>query len=65
MVSATAESRPHRLTAVPREESRVTVELDAVLIVAISAVVLAAVIAYETVRFAELRDRLRHQLAHE
>jgi hypothetical protein len=25
---------------------------------------LAALIAYETWRFAELRDRLRHQLAH-
>jgi hypothetical protein len=25
--------------------------------------VLAALIAYETVRFAELRDRLRHQVA--
>jgi low temperature requirement protein LtrA len=43
----------------------VALELDAVLVVAISVAVLAVVIAYETVRFAELRDRLRHQLAHE
>jgi hypothetical protein len=41
----------------------VAVEIAALLTVA--AVVLAALIAYETWRFAELRDRLRHQLAHE
>jgi low temperature requirement protein LtrA len=41
------------------------VELAALLTIAILAVVLAALIAYETHRFAELRDRLRHQLAHE
>ena len=29
----------------------------------IMAAVLAVLIAYETTRFAELRDRLRHQLA--
>jgi low temperature requirement protein LtrA len=43
----------------------VAVELDALLTVTIAAVMLAVLIAYETVRFAELRDRLRHQLAHE
>ena len=43
----------------------VAVEIAALLTVAIAAVVLAALIAYETWRFAELRDRLRHQLAHE
>jgi low temperature requirement protein LtrA len=43
----------------------VALELDAVLVVAISVAVLAVLIVYETVRFAELRDRLRHQLAHE
>jgi low temperature requirement protein LtrA len=41
------------------------VELAALLTIAIVAVVLAVLIAYETHRFAELRDRLRHQLAHE
>ena len=41
------------------------VELDALVTLAIAAVLLAALIAYETRRFAELRDRLRHQLAHE
>ena len=40
-------------------------ELAALLTIAIVAVVLAALIAYETWRFAELRDRLRHQLARE
>jgi low temperature requirement protein LtrA len=43
----------------------VAVEIDALLTVAIAAAVLAALIAYEARRFAELRDRLRHQLAHE
>lgn len=43
----------------------VAVELDAVLTLAIAAALLAALIAYETRRFAELRDRLRHQLATE
>ena len=37
-------------------------EIDAVLTLAIAAVLLAAMLAYETVRFAELRDRLRHEL---
>jgi low temperature requirement protein LtrA len=41
------------------------VELAALLTLAIAAAVLAAVIVYEARRFAELRDRLRHQLAHE
>jgi low temperature requirement protein LtrA len=40
------------------------VEIPALLTVTIVAVLLAALIAYETWRFAELRDRLRHQLAH-
>jgi low temperature requirement protein LtrA len=43
----------------------VAVELDALLTLAIAAALLAALIAYEARRFAELRDRLRHQLAHE
>jgi low temperature requirement protein LtrA len=41
------------------------VELDAVLVLAIAAAMLAALIGYEAHRFAELRDRLRHQLASE
>jgi low temperature requirement protein LtrA len=41
------------------------VELPALVTLGVAAVVLAAVIVYETHRFAELRDRLRHQLAHE
>jgi low temperature requirement protein LtrA len=40
-------------------------EIAALVTLAIVAVVLAALIAYETRHFAELRDRLRHQLAHE
>jgi low temperature requirement protein LtrA len=39
------------------------VEVPALATVAILAGVLAALIVYETVHFAELRDRLRHQLA--
>jgi low temperature requirement protein LtrA len=41
------------------------VEVAALITVTVVAVLLAALITYETVRFAELRDRLRHQLAHE
>jgi len=41
------------------------VELPALATITILAVLLAALIAYETVRFAELRDRMRHQLAHD
>jgi low temperature requirement protein LtrA len=41
------------------------VELPALATIAIVSAVLAAVIVYETWRFAELRARLRHQLAHE
>jgi low temperature requirement protein LtrA len=40
-------------------------ELPALATIALAAAVLAAVIVYERFRFAELRDRLRHQLAHE
>jgi low temperature requirement protein LtrA len=40
------------------------VELPALATVAILAALLAALIVYETLRFAELRDRMRHQLAH-
>jgi low temperature requirement protein LtrA len=40
-------------------------ELPALATVAILAAVLAAVIVYESIKFAELRDRLRHQLAQE
>ena len=39
------------------------VEIPALVTLAISAGVLAALIVYETVHFAELRERLRHQLA--
>jgi low temperature requirement protein LtrA len=39
------------------------VELAALATLAILAAVLVALIVYETVRFAELRDRLRHQVA--
>jgi low temperature requirement protein LtrA len=41
------------------------VELPALATVAILAALLAALIAWEAVHFAELRDRLRHQLARE
>jgi low temperature requirement protein LtrA len=40
------------------------IEIDALLTIALVAIVLAALIAYETSRFAELRDRMRHQLDH-
>ena len=40
-------------------------ELDALLTLALLAALLAALIAYETVHFAELRARMRHQLAAE
>ena len=38
-------------------------QLPALVTVAVLAALLAALIAYERVRFAELRDRLRHQAA--
>ncbi len=38
------------------------VEVDALVSIAFVAVALTALIVYETVRFAELRDRLRHQI---
>ena len=38
------------------------VELPALATLALLAAVLSALIAYERVHFAELRDRLRHQL---
>jgi low temperature requirement protein LtrA len=40
----------------------VAVELPALATVAILAALLAALIAYETIRFADARDRLRHQV---
>ncbi|MGH2845403.1 MAG: low temperature requirement protein A, partial [Thermoleophilaceae bacterium] len=40
-------------------------ELPALATLAVAAAALAALIAYETAHFAELRDRMRHQLAHE
>jgi low temperature requirement protein LtrA len=43
----------------------VAVEVPALLTATIVSALLAALIAFETWRFAELRDRLRHQLAHE
>jgi low temperature requirement protein LtrA len=42
----------------------VATEVDAIVTIALVAVVLSALIAYETNRFAELRDRMRHQLDH-
>jgi low temperature requirement protein LtrA len=39
-------------------------EVDAIVTIALVAVVLAGLIVYETTRFAELRDRMRHQLDH-
>jgi low temperature requirement protein LtrA len=39
-------------------------ELPALATLAVLAAVLAALIAYEAIRFAELRDRVRHQVAH-
>jgi Kef-type K+ transport system membrane component KefB len=41
----------------------IATEVDAIVTLAVLAALLAGVIAYETVRFAELRDRMRHQLA--
>jgi low temperature requirement protein LtrA len=41
------------------------VEIPALVTVSIVSALLAALIAFETWRFAELRDRMRHQLAHE
>jgi low temperature requirement protein LtrA len=41
------------------------VEVPALVTLALLVTALVAVIAYETVHFAELRERLRHQLAHE
>jgi low temperature requirement protein LtrA len=40
----------------------IATEIDAIVTIALVAAVLAALIAYETIRFAELRDRMRHQL---
>ena len=40
-------------------------ELAALATLAIVAALLVALIVYESVRFAELRDRLRHQVAHD
>ena len=40
-------------------------EVDALVTLGILAVLLCAVIAYETLRFAELRDRIRHEVARE
>jgi low temperature requirement protein LtrA len=40
-------------------------EIPALATVGIVAAILSALIAYETVRFAELRERIRHQLARE
>ena len=43
----------------------VALEIPSVVSVALLAVVLAALIVYEVIHFAELRDKMRHQLAHE
>lgn len=42
----------------------VAVEIEAVASVGVVAIALVALIVYETIRFAELRDRLRHDLSH-
>jgi hypothetical protein len=39
------------------------VEVPALVTLAILAAILVVLIAYEALRFAELRDRIRHQLA--
>ena len=41
------------------------VEVDALVTLALLAVLLALLLAYETVRFAEARDRIRHEVVHE
>jgi hypothetical protein len=43
----------------------VAIELPALATLALLMVALAVLIAYETVRFAEARDRIRHQVASE
>jgi low temperature requirement protein LtrA len=43
----------------------VALEVPSVVSVTLVVVVLGALIVYEVVRFAELRDKMRHQLAHE
>jgi hypothetical protein len=43
----------------------VATEVAALATLAILAALLAALIVYESIRFAELRDRLRHQVAHD
>jgi low temperature requirement protein LtrA len=43
----------------------VALEVDALVTLGVLVAALAALIAYETVRFAELRDKMRHQLAEE
>ena len=43
----------------------VAVEISALATLAVLTAALSVLIAYETVHFAELRDRLRHQLARE
>ena len=42
---------------------RLAIEIDALLTLAILAVLLALLLVYETHRYAELRERMRHQLA--
>jgi hypothetical protein len=43
----------------------VAIEIPALATLAVVAAALSVLIAYETVHFVELRDRLRHQLAGE
>jgi hypothetical protein len=43
----------------------VALEIPALATLAVLAAALSVLIAYETVRFAELRERMRHQLASE
>ena len=43
----------------------VALEVPALVSLALALAVLAALITYEAIRFAEARDRVRHQLAHD
>ena len=55
----------HREVKVRIGVARDLVALPALATVALLAAILVALITYEAVRFAELRDRIRHQLARE
>ncbi len=61
--------RPVRISAKAdyalRAAAELATEVDALVTVAFLAALLAGLIAYEALRFAEARDRVRHQTAHE